>query len=463
MGILHCVQNDVAWVRIFVMDYKIAGSWQRLAAGYLSLFIYLLLAFAIYSIFDLKEIKVFVILAFVFSMLDTLVMAYTGYNLAGLLLGIKQVTAYEHKPLLLQRSLLHYLFSLFSLLILGLGYLAGFFNQGKRNLQDIVSDSQAIEAPLIPYITKPLLATFSLIGCLLTIVVPAALALMLVLILKSSLLSATSPYYSSPLWEMNPVRIVSVDLANNQVIALTRLHPDDINYVPYLLDPTKLETSISVKQLDELDLNVFDYIYQLRNLPKDIAAASIEDLVNIKLEKYVLAPELIVQDSQGGDIVIHDLLMKVEEKSVLGRDVLDIFDYTIKESKLDLILHGTDSELFSDSEMEPAYREALLRNLALLHHKWQQELKIMPASLVEQLTLHPQELNNSVELNVEASSGFITAMLMTEPSKSNTYNEFCKRFISSIKRLKPIPAKLLDRYSGSYTLKVDLRQAVQSL
>jgi|GEM_PF-3075510 len=443
------------------MESKIAGFWQRLAASYLSLFIYLLLAYAIYSAAQLKEIKILIIVAVLISFIDTLALAYSGYNLAGALLGIRQLTAYEHKPMLLKRGLIHYLFSWFSLLILGLGYIAGFFNQSSRNLQDIVSDSVAVEAPLIPYITRPLSATFSLIGFLLTLAIPASLALLLILLLKSGLLLSNSPYYSSPLWETDSAKTLKIDLAANKVIALTRLHPSDISYIPYKLDQRLERSTINAAKLKELDLNIFDYVYKLSNIPPDILAASIEDITKIKLNKQVLAQELIMQDH--GDIVVHDLLMDVTDSSILGRDVLDMFKTTIKDSSLELALHNSDAEIYADTELEAAYREALLRNLALLHYRWQQQLAAMPARLTEELTLKPQELSNPIELSVEAGTGFIVGMVILEPTKSDLYNQFCKNFISSMKRLKPIPHSLADRYPQIYNLRFDLKREAQVL
>ncbi len=445
------------------MEYKVAGFWQRLASSYLSLFIYLLLAFAVYNSFNLKEIKVFILLAFVFSLIDSLALAYSGYNLAGLLLGLKQVTSYEHKPLGLERASLRYLFSIFSLLILGLGYLAGCFNQSKRTLQDIVSDSISIEAPVIPYITKALAATFSLLAFVMTLVIPGFIALLLVLSFKSSLLISTIPYYSSPLWETDATKVAQVELAQNKVVALTRFHPGDISYLPFKLDTKASNSTVGEKDLEALDLSLFDYIYSLNGVPKDIAASSIEDLMNIRVVKKVLVPELIMQDHVLGDIVVHDLLLKVADESKLARDVLDIFNYTIKEDSLDLSLNQADAQLFLDAELEPAYRDFLLRNLALLHHKWQQALSAMPAALTEELILSKKALINPVEITVEGNTGFISSMMMTKPSESARFNEFCKSFISSIKRLKPVPNVLTERYPGPYTLRFDLERESQVL
>lgn len=444
-------------------DFKVAGFWQRLASSYLSLFIYLLLALAVYNTFDLKEIKVFILLAFVFSLIDSLALAFSGYNLAGLLLGLKQVTSYEYKTLGLERAALHYLFSIFSLLILGLGYVVGFFNQGKRTLQDIVSDSVTLEAPVIPYVTKALAATFSLFAFVLTIVIPGFIALVLVLAFKSSLIISTIPYYSSPLWEANSTKVAQIALAQNKVVALTRLHPSDISYLPYTLDTKSSTSTINAKDLDELDLDLFDYIYSLSGVPKDIVAASIEDLMNIRIVKQVLVPELIMQDKDLGDVVIHDLLLKVADESKLARDVLDIFNYTIKQETLELSLDQSDAQLFSDTELEPAYREFLLKNLAFMHHKWQQALKAVPAALTEELLLSKKTLVNPVEITVEANTGFISSMMMTKPSESARFNEFCKSFVSSVKRLKPVPNVLSDRYPGPYNLKFDLERESQVL
>ncbi len=54
-------------------------------------------------------------------------------------------------------------------------------------------------------------------------------------------------------------------------------------------------------------------------------------------------------------------------------------------------------------------------------------------------------------------------MMMTKPSDSLRFNEFCKGFISSIKRLKPVPNALTERYPGPYTLRFDLERESQVL
>jgi hypothetical protein len=450
------------------LEIKASGFLERIALAYLSLFFYLSSGLLLYNFSELKTVKVYLLVALFLSLIDTVILGLTGYNLAGLLLGLKTVSSYETKPLGVVKAVLRYFFSWFSVLLLGLGYLAAAFNARHRTLQDAATSAIVIRSELIPYISRPLAMSLTIPALIMSLAIPLGLGTVLVNSVKSSYLLMKLPYYSSPVWDADSSSPAQMLLAGGHVVALTRLDPNELSYIPFSINTKGLESTISEAQLKELKFT--NYIYKLASMPADILAASLEDLTNIKIERYVLVPELILQDISQKDLIVYDLLLKVADKSSLAKDFLDSFYSSVSSCTgaadcLKLGLHSEEQSIFADTEIEPAYRNFLLLNLAQLHQRWEQCVARMPARLTEELTLvkDKSQLVNPVMITVQATTGYVTGAIMVKPSKNLSFNSYTKEFITDLKRLKAVPFALRDRYPDTYELKLDLELESQDL
>ncbi len=450
------------------MQNKIPGFLERLALAYLSLFFYLALGLLAYNFSELKTLKVYLIVVLLLSLLDTLLLGLTAYSLAGALLGLKTVSSYEEKPLGLLGALIRYLFSWLSIALFGLGYFAAAFNSKRKTLQDAASSSLVIRAELIPYVSRPLAISLTIPALLITIALPLLLGSFLVNSAKSSYLLTKLPYYSSPVWDADSTKSAEIGLAGGHLIALTRVATKDISYIPFSIKSKELISTISEEQLKEIKFK--EYIYKPTVLPKNWLEASLDDILSIKLERYVLIPELILQDLSESDVIIYDLLLKVSNHSSLARDFLDMFYWHLGTGSggaecLKLALHSEEQILFADTEIEAAYRNFLLLNLAALHQRWEKHLETMPARLTEELTLvkNRSALVNPVMITVKADSGYVIGAVMIKPSENHSFNNYSKEFISNLKRLKALPVSLRARYPDTYELKLDLELESQDL
>ncbi len=454
-------------------ERKIATSWERISLAYLSLILYLVLGLSVYNALGLKEIQNYLLLVFILSILDTLVLAYSGYGLAGFIIGLKVVRHHALEGLGLKRASMRFLFSIVSVLLLGLGYIAALFNSENRTMQDIAVDALVIKKPIFAPLSNFLALLLSLISIIITPLIPVTIGLAGFMAVKSAMALSTNSYYSSAVWEADSAKVAQISLTNNQLIALSRLDGVEPDYLPFKVNTKAAFSTISAEHLQELKFSPFDYVYRLQALPPQLLNASIQDLLNIKIEKFVLAKELIFQDLNEGDVIVHSFLLHVAKDSSLGADFFGIFG-TVELSEpfgsatqanahaervLAISLGEQEQLLMANTEIEPAYRDFMIANQLELKRRWQDYYMTMRSKLTAELTLRKSDeaLLNAIEVTVDANSGYVKAVVFNEPSDSETFNAFCKNFIDSLKRFKALPPGLRDRYPEEYKLVLELK------
>lgn len=425
------------------------GFWLRSAAAYLNLAILLALLFTAYSLLGNKlslEISFLVIL--IFSIINIIWQANSGFNFGRFLLGHKLVHYRdEDKHIGFRRSLSRTLLAALSIIPLGVGFIASAFNPQKRSLHDLFTNTVVVsEEKTVPVFIQKIMALFFILVAIgINLGIPALIAFSAYSLTNNYMTTNKIASYSSELFLKNPKTSTQLKMQNHELIALAQFK--DAKYISFNLDSSSNKNYISKNQLEALNYSLVDIDYK----------TDFERIRNFDFEKSIVIPKITFKDKQGFDLNIHNLeFIITEDKNILGRDFLNLFNYQIdyKSNLIYLKLYKAEQEILADDELSEASKAYLQYALNLIRKRWLEYQDYLPTDLLAELSLKKSTITNELEIEIETRRGYITGAVINEPSNNEKYNQFCKDFISNFERFLNIPTDL--REAESIILKFNL-------
>lgn len=444
------------------MDYKYSNIWQRLADFYLSCFFHILITGLIVlivtkaKILDLNlftpEFWIFSLWVFLgFHLLETLVESLSGAGIAKQILGMRLMDANSLGSIGIVRALLRTVFALFSFLLLGLGYLAIAFNREHKSLHDLLTGARVVNTPKSGFakIFSIFMTVVSVIpGLLISLALLTALST-IPLGAGKSLVELTRPSsFALDLFATKPELAITLPYKQKRIAALTEFN--NLEFIEYELDPLGKYNYVQPSVLRLIGVKPWDYDFMLTNWQ--------DDLTQAQLKIVVLIPKLIFKDSEDRDLVVYNQKFIIDPaKTQLGSDLLDLFDYQINEKtqNLTLSLHPEDRETLANQDLDDDAKKYLLYVFRSIRSNWQDYLGLLSPSELAELVSVEDSISNTLIFDFDTKDGYIKHAAINEPSKNETFNKICERFIGTLPRFRNLPVSLKE--IGLYSFKMDLR------
>jgi len=432
-----------------ITEFKRAGFLKRFAAFYLALFfisfgtafiVLLMHELRIWGLevhtyrFWLVTILVFFILAFT----DTFFQNILGANLAKRLLGLKIVDRDTNERLGILRSLLRAIAGVFSFLFFGLGFIAIAFNRESLSMHDLISGSKVLEKqrpPVLNAITNLLAGTSFLVGTIFLLVFVASLAVAPLSLAKSFYAMAQYPKFDLTYFSKNK----SFDSKINNEKVFIFFYSRTPDFVDFELNPNQAHSSIDKEALSKLGLNMTDLYFTLKNWGSELS--------ELRLQSAYLAKTILLKDEASKDLMLYDFSFVLDDKSVIGRDLLSVFDFSIDKRKniFSLKPHRGDSLILANLDYDDTAKQYLIYMLRKIREDWRNLLKQSNPALLAELSDLNRELRNPIQINIDTESGYITKAVLLEPSKQEEFDKLCETLLSGLDRLRMMPDSLVEK------------------
>ncbi len=434
-----------------------AKFWYRFSSFFLDLLLLgslTYLALVIITNFDLLTVELFsghfwILSGIIFSsllVLSSIIQGLTGYDLAKAFLGLKLLDANEDQTIGVIRSLFRTVLSIFSVLLLALGYLAIAFNIESKSLHDLISSSRVVKLQVNVFqnIIRQLFFFISLlIGLIISISLITVLALTPYIVGRSFYNMNKYSSQEATVFSSDPNSIVTIPVANNQkVFALVGLKK--IDYVEFSLNKLSQYSYIKEDTLHRLGMSFIDY-----------------DLIigpENKLLKAIIVPSLVLKDSNSQDLTIHNQRFIInDELNEFGNDVLALWDnkYDQQNGKLIISLYEGDKQILLNPELTQESKDYLLYVLRTIRTEWDEYLKSTPVEALNEFSEMKVLPVNDMSFELDPSTGYIKHLILNKPSESVVFNNLCEDFFKKLGRFRLMPDEL--KTKSSVTLNITLQ------
>jgi uncharacterized RDD family membrane protein YckC len=439
-------------------NFKRASFLKRFAAFYLALFfISFATAFIVLLMHELRiwdlEFNTYrfwlvtILVFFILTFTDTFFQNILGANLAKRLLGLKIVDRDSENKLGLFRSLLRAIVGVFSFLFFGLGFIAIAFNKEALSLHDLISGSKVLEKqrpPILNTFTNLIAGTSFLVGTIFLFVFVASLAVAPLSLAKSFYAMAQYPKYDLSYFSKN--KVFSAKINNDKVFVF--FYSRHAEFIDFELDPSQARSSIAKQDLTKLGLNLTDLYFVLNNLGSGLS--------ELRVESAYLAKDILLKDLNSKDLLLHDFSFVVDEKSIIGSDLLSIFDFSIDKRKniFSLKPYRGDSLVLANPSYDELAQQYLIYMQRKIRSDWRSLLRQSDPQLLAQLSGLDKGLKNTVQINIDTQTGYVIKAVLLEPSKNEDFDKLCEQFLSSLERMRMMPDSLME--IKSISLEMDL-------
>jgi len=440
------------------MDYKFSNIWARLADLYLSTFFHLLIIGIVVLIlsqcgiielnFLLPEFwSNFLQIFIIYHLLETSLEGFTGAGLAKYILGMRLLDMNSSKPIGIARSLLRAVIAVFSFLFFGLGFIAIAFNQESKSLHDLLSSSKVVKIP-----QKGLsgLISFFWFFVSLTTGLILTIALVIVVFFVSFNLSnnifnlSKNSYFQNESFDSNSESKIILTLEQKRLSGLTELN--NLQYIEYDIDPLSEYNFIQPSILKLLNIKTNDYGLIFLNWEQGINSTEVKTIVTI--------PKITFKDQDDKDLVVFNQKFIVNpEKTSLGLNFLNLFDYQINNQNIILGLHDEDQLIHLDENLDQESKNFLLYVLREIRSKWKAYQSNLDVKELEEFVKVDDRPVTAIELDFDTQSGYIKSAKI-ENSNNEIFSKSCKNFVKILPKFRNIPRALKEK--KSYKLKVPL-------
>ncbi len=427
-------------------EYKNASFFKRFTAFYLALFFILLgtaaISFTLASLnlwgieFNTYRFWLITLLIFLFFVItDAFFQSLLGANLAKRLLGLKIVDRNTLETLSLFQALIRTFTGIFSFALFGLGFIAIAFNKEALSMHDLLSGSKVIEKQRVPIlkILTNVFAGFSfLVGSLVLLVFISTLLIAPLSLGKT--FYSLAQYSKYDIEDFKAGQSFKVKINNDKVFAFIYAKTPD--YVDFELDPSVEKSTISHEAAEKLGLGFMDYYLTLKE--------GSSSFVELGLDATYLAKHLAFKDLNEKDLDLYDFSFALSDKAVLAYDVLSVFDYHIDKQKniLSLKPFRGDSLIIKNDNYDLEAKQYLLYMLRKTRKSWDQYLKESSPETLESLTDLNRELRNAVSLDIDTETGYIMKATLLKPTKVEVFDSLTESFLADIERLRMMPESL---------------------
>ncbi len=452
-------------------DFKAAGFFIRVAASYLNFFIFAALIFLtvlpligiefldhLSGSSELKLTNPLILLALIFTLqfiADVALQGKLGWNIGKFILGLKVLDSRNNQCLGIRRMIMRNIFSFVSVLPLGLGILSIAFNPNKKAVHDLISNSYVIHDPntKVPGFARALI-TFSMTIVFLVsmLIAPSAIFSTGYIAFNNFVFASKIPLIQSKIFNANPNATITVKLKDKQTVALTGFKQSNAEYIPFRIDDNLNKSRISSQTLKKLGASFLQS-----------KLAFIKSNEDWSFSKVVNIPELILKDTANKDFTLKNVPMHIsddyeseDDENVIGKDILECFDYAISSNDDSLLIKLTKEEknIYNEKDSNKENRDYKVYAVNKIKKDWQEAYELLPSKLLEELTIAKKSFTNEIELEIESKSGYVTKVKFLKPSKSTEFNDYCQNFLSNLNRFRNIPKSLADK--SSFKLKLDL-------
>lgn len=439
------------------MDYnyaqsKIAGFPIRLAAFYLNLSILLLFTYLIVKAIlggslDSINIALFLIIFIPLSFFSDIVLqCITGANIGKLLLGLKITDDSNSEEMSIFRNVFRSFFYLFALATLGIGLLAIPFNTKKKGLHDLLTNTIVVYNPKskIPHAFHKLLAFITIpFAFIATILIPLSIALVGYNSLNMLINHPKSPEIISKLLEQKPRSTIILPSKDGKIMAQINLNKSTT--LEFEINPKSKKSYISSKYLKQIGAGIQDAPFYITLQGKGLA-----------LQRSVLVNELILKNTKSEDLALdHTNFLVSANKNLLGTDILNLFDYQLKDSKLSLKLYPEEISIIESKDSSLQIKQYLRSTIQKIREAWDERILLMPEEVFNEFSSSKKPISNEIEIEIETKLGYVLSGKLLKPSKSEGFNDFCSRFIHSLPRFKNIPSELKREETFTITYKLE--------
>jgi len=427
-------------------EYKNASFFKRFTAFYLALFFiligtaaigFILVKFNLWGI-EFNTYRFWLIILLVFLVLvvtDAFFQSLLGANLAKRLLGLKIVDKNTLRPLGLFQALIRTIAGIFSFVLFGLGFIAIAFNKDALSMHDLLSGSKVIEkqrVPVLKIITNLFAAISFLIGSLILLAFISSLLIAPLSLGKT--FYSLAQYSKYDIEDFKSANNFNIKINNNKVFAF--IYGKTPDYVDFELDPSAERSTITKSAAEKLGLGFMDYYLTLKNNNTGLSKFS--------LNATYLADHLSFKDLNSKDLDLFNFNFILADKSVLGYDLLSVFDFNIDEQKNLLILKPFrgDGLVMKNPEYDLDAKQYLLYMLRKIRKSWDEYLKQSSPETLESLSTLNRELRNVISLSIDTETGFVMKATLLKPTKVKVFDTLTESFLSDIERLRMMPDSL---------------------
>ena len=354
--------------------------------------------------------------------------------------GDLSLTKYQ----ILLRTFLSYI----SFLIFGLGSIAMIFNAERLTLHDLCANTLVVENPnynrkmfLVKAFHFLSLLTGSLVSlAIFTISICAPVPLLSNYLYETNITGYDSAAFYSPAIEDKPELIkeeFNIPLSNNQVYALVHLK-DSAEYMDFTLDPQSEKNYINQQTLEKLGIaqTKISRYFQQGEQPWVLTVLP-----------YINLHALTFKDINSQEINIKNQIFHIHSgENKLGREFLDLFNYSIDTENSQLILkaHAFDSSLFPE-KLKPKSKIILSQIYRKINKDWSKQIKLLNQQ-------NPSEQKLIYDIIFDSVTGQIIEITLLERPVDQALTSYAEKFLKNyvistklnkeLKRINKIKLKL---------------------
>lgn len=439
------------------MYANIATAKDRLTAFYFNFLVFAALIFLLSQGFFKLAQQLFGRVALIDCILTTIILVLvinlfislkTKSDLGKWIMGLEIQDLHGDLNLTKYQILLRTFLSYVSFLIFGLGSIAMIFNSERLTLHDLCANTLVVENPnynrkmfLVKGFHFISLLTGSLIGlAIFTISICAPVPLLSNYLYETNITGYDSTAFYSPALGDKPEMIkeeFNIPLSNNQAFALINLK-DNAEYMDFSLDPKSEKNYINQQSLEKLGIaqtKISRYFQRG------------EQLWAFTVLPYVNLQSLTFKDINSQEINIKNQIFHIHTgENKLGREFLDLFNYSIDKENSQLILkaHAFDLSLFAE-KLKPKSKIILSQIYRKINKDWSKQLKLLNQEKVSEQKLIYDIVFDSV-------SGQIIEITLLERPLDQALTSYAEKFLKNyvintklnkeLKRINKIKLKL---------------------
>ena len=443
---------------------KPAGFFIRMAAAYLNFILFL--SVVVLTVIPLTGIEIiesiaegksivldneallFSLIILFYLLLNIGLQGTKGANMGKLILGLKVVDEKNMESIGLLKSTARAILSIFSFLFLGLGILVIPFNKKKKSMHDFFVGSYVIHDPhsvVHMFIRR-------LVGFVMILVFLATLLLTPALITGGGYLLYQKfnyfkkfPIIGSEAFKANPEASLNFPVKAGE-ITLSFPRDEEESKIKFKINKKTAYNRLSEASMKELGIGIKDLDFSL----------DFKEGKPRLIRKYRI-PKFVIIDTNGKKLIAKNFIFKIsKDRNLLGTSFLNYFPHSISETSLKLSLDKSDRELFKENISDEARS---FKSLALkrIDSEWQAAKDFIPVEVLNEISKSTEPVSNEVEIKIESDRGYVTSIKFLKPSKVESFNEYCQKFLNEIDRFSNLPKEIKadESFQLSYKFSVE--------